>query len=89
MDECATPAACSLVKYHELDDGAVLHDGTADRIHTLNTTAAYVWNSLDGSRSLRQIALDLHQQTRGPLDRVLQDVYDVVGRFQREGLLHS
>src|SRR5262245_62903766 len=61
MDESATPSVRSELEYHVLDDGGVIHDASADRVHTLNATAAYVWNSLDGSRSLKQIALDLQE----------------------------
>jgi hypothetical protein len=84
-----TPAARPHLDYHELDDGGVIHDEAADRVHTLNTTAAYVWNCLDGSHSLEQIALDLREQFDSPLEIVLRDVREVVAHFQREGLLHS
>jgi hypothetical protein len=89
VDESAAPVARSQLEYHELDDGGVIYDSSSDKVHTLNGTAAFVWNCLDGSHSLTQIALDLHEHVHRPLQPLLEDVRAVVAHFQHEGLLRS
>ena len=39
------------LQYRELEDGGVVYDTTAERIHTLNLAAAYIWNCCDGSHN--------------------------------------
>jgi hypothetical protein len=77
------------LQYRELDDGGVIYDTSAERIHTLNITAAYVWNSCDGHHNLSEIASELHEQTKVPLPTALKDVREAVMHFQSEGLLRS
>ena len=87
MSERLKPAVRADLEYHELDDGGVVCDPLADRIHTLNLTAAYVWSRLDGSRSIEQIATELHEITGVSIQTAVTDVGLAVERFQDEGLL--
>lgn len=41
---------------HEVGDELVVYDRTNDRAHRLNPTAARVWRSLDGTRTLEDVA---------------------------------
>jgi len=89
MNESSTPIVREELQYRELNDGGVVYDTSAERIHTLNLTAAYIWNCCDGSRNLLQIASELHQHANVPLDKALDDVREAIRYFQNEGLLHS
>jgi hypothetical protein len=89
MDDAYTPIARANVEYHELDDGGVVCDTSADRIHTLNLTAAYVWNCLDGSNTVGQIAADIHQLANVAMDTAVTDVRQTIAYFRNEGLLRS
>jgi hypothetical protein len=89
IDESAAPVPRPQLEYHELDDGGVIYDASRDKVHTLNGTAAYVWNCLDGSHSLAQIALNLHEHVHRPVKALIEDVRTVVSHFQHEGLLRS
>ena len=41
---------------HEIGDELVVYDRTNDRAHRLNATAARVWRSLDGERTVADLA---------------------------------
>jgi hypothetical protein len=88
-DELSKPLVREDVQYRELDDGGVVYDTSAERIHTLNLTAAYIWNCCDGAHTLSEIASELHQQAHVPFERALGDVGEAVAYFRNEGLLRS
>ena len=89
MQDESKPLVRDDLQYRELDDGGVIYDTAAERIHTLNLTAAYVWNSCDGVHNLLEIASDLHEQTKAPLETALKHVHEAVLYFENEGLLRS
>jgi hypothetical protein len=88
-DESLRPLIREDIQYRELEDGGVVYDTSAERIHTLNVTAAYIWNCCDGTHNLLDIASDLHEQVHVSMDKALQDVRDAIAYFQKEGLLRS
>ena len=55
-DEGYRPSIRHDLQYRELEDGGVIYDTTAERIHTLNVAAAYIWNCCDGSRTPSRIS---------------------------------
>jgi hypothetical protein len=88
-DKFSKPHVRSDVQYRELEDGGVVYDTAAERIHTLNVTAAYIWNCCDGSRNVAQIASELEQLLNVSLEKALTDVRESITYFQNEGLLLS
>jgi len=86
-DDQFRPSIRADLQYRELEDGGVVYDTEAERIHTLNLAAAYVWNCCDGTHRLADIAGELQQQGNVPHHQALRDVTDVVAYFHREGLL--
>jgi len=89
LHESSVPVVREELQYRELEDGGVIYDTSAERIHTLNLTAAYIWNCCDGSHTLLQIATDLQQHANVPLEKAMNDVREAVTQFQKEGLLRS
>jgi len=88
-DDLFVPRVRGDIQYRELEDGGVVYDTAAERIHTLNATAAYVWNCCDGSRNLLDIASELQRQLNAVPADVLQDVRQIIARLEQEGLLRS
>jgi len=86
-DEGYRPSVRHDLQYRELEDGGVIYDTAAERIHTLNVSAAYIWNCCDGSRNLSDIAAKLNEQVDVSLEQALKDVTEAVTYFEREGLL--
>ena len=86
-DDGYRPSIRTDLQYRELEDGGVIYDTTAERLHTLNVAAAYIWNCCDGAHNLSDIASELHHQANVPSEQALRDVFDALGYFQREGLL--
>ena len=89
LHESSVLVAREELQYRELDDGGVIYDTVTERIHSLNASAAYIWNCCDGSHTLQQIANELHQYANVPLERAIDDVQQTVAQFQKEGLLRS
>jgi len=89
LDDTSVPVVREDLQYRELDDGGVVYDTTSERIHTLNLTAAFIWNCCDGSHTLSQIASELCQPAKVSLEKALEDVREAITYFQKEGLLRS
>jgi hypothetical protein len=87
LDEGYRPNIRADLQYRELEDGGVVYDTNAERIHTLNLAAAYIWNCCDGSRTVSEIASELHEQADVSRERALKDTSEAVEYFEREGLL--
>ena len=86
-DQSSKPRVRSDLEYRELADGGVIYDTASERIHTLNLTAAFIWNCCDGSHDLRAITLELSQQANLSPEQALQDVQTALQYFEHERLL--
>lgn len=85
----SVPVARSDVAGVEVDGEMVLYDDSQRRLHRLNPTAALVWQCLDGSASLREIAGDVAEAFSSDPRTVLADIVAVAGQFAEEGLLEG
>jgi hypothetical protein len=81
------PRARGEVLCREVDDGFILYDPRKEKAHSLNASAAYVWDRLDGSQSLAEIAESLKAFPGAAGRDLLKDVLDAVEGFRREDLL--
>ena len=86
-DESYRPNIRRDLQYRELEDGGVIYDTSAEMIHTLNVTAAYIWNCCDGLHNVSEIASELNQLKDVPPEQAANDVSDALTYFQREALL--
>ena len=84
------PAGRPDLFYQEVSEGGVLFDPEGEKVYVLNASAAFVWNCLDGRRSVDDIAAELADALgpsapdpaalRKDVDRALED-------FRRQDLL--
>jgi hypothetical protein len=68
-------------------DGAAILDTEAGRITTLNSTGAFVWQSLERAKEIEAIAEALARQTGEPIEAVREDVVDFVEALKKQNLL--
>jgi len=87
--EMVRPKVRPDLSWSEVDDGGVLFDSNANKIHSLNSTAACIWLLADGSRTAQDIAAELCEICQVPIHKVLADVEDTLNKFRRENLLAS
>jgi hypothetical protein len=87
--DIATPKARADVVFRSLSKEWVLYDPRSRLLHVLNPTAAIVWTCCDGSVTVEEIAAELSETIAEapPLDQIVTDVRDALGRFSKEGLL--
>lgn len=71
----------------EVEGEVVLYDPTNSRSEVLNPTAGLVWRLLDGSVSLRDLAVDLASVYDVPILSLEQDLVELGRSFGRLGLL--
>lgn len=71
----------------EVDDGFILYDPEEGNVHSLNPVAAFIWDSLDGTQSLVEIAGNLKEFPGAEGHNLLDDVRKTVETFHEEGLL--
>ena len=86
-DESYRPNIRRDLQYRELEDGGVIYDTSAETIHTLNASAAYIWNCCDGLHNVSEIASELNRLVNVPPEQAARDVSEALTYFQREALL--
>jgi hypothetical protein len=70
-----------------MDDELVLYRAATTASYVLNGTAAYVWESFDGSRTIDTVARDVSEDFGVPYETALSDVQELVAGFRERGLL--
>jgi hypothetical protein len=58
-----------------------------DNLYTLNETGAFIWQALDGSRSVAEIAALMAERYDAPAEEIAADVLEVVGSLVEAKLL--
>lgn len=58
-----------------------------DNLYTLNETGAFIWQALDGSRSLAEISGMLEEQYDAPADVIAADVLEIADGLAEAGLI--
>ena len=81
------PSHASHVAMRLVDGELVLYDPKRQRVHSLNPTAAYVWQACDGEHDERQIAEALAERYPDNSAAIEEDVKDTLRLFAAEGLL--
>lgn len=70
----------------EVDDGVLLLDMAANRIHQLNQTAGYVWSRCE-AESVQQMAESLAEEFDVSADVATRDVLEVLGTLRELSLV--
>jgi hypothetical protein len=71
---------------HEVEDGLVVYDAAADRVHYLNASATLVFSLCDGARSATEIDTIVREAWR--LDPPASDgVIECIEQLRAEGVL--
>jgi len=84
----APPAQRDGLEIFVVEDGYVVHDDAAGRVHHLNLTSALVFDLCDGVTGLEAIAAGVAEAfdlDTAPLD----EVSDCVAQLEGEGLLET
>ncbi len=58
-----------------------------DNLYTLNETGAFIWQALDGVRSLAEISGMLERQYDAPADVIAADVLEIADGLAEAGLI--
>ena len=82
-----SPRRVGRVVQHEIDGEIVLYDPKRNRVHTLNPTAAVVWQLCDGSRTADQLAEDMAILYDMDPSVIKRDLSQVLGEFEKSHLL--
>jgi hypothetical protein len=83
------PSRCKKVSEHELAGGTILYSAAADRVASLNPTAARIWSMCDGDRTLEDLCGAFCRETAWPEPAARSEVRRVVERLVREGFLRD
>jgi len=85
-DKSIVVANPSLVLREEYDDWALLFDPDTSVKFGLNPVSAYIYKSLDGTKTLDEIVRDLQKQCTNVPDNVGLLVYDFVEDLINRGM---
>ncbi len=75
------------LEVRRIDEETVILDTQSERMHNLNSTAAFIFNSVDGSRTLEQIWKDLADGFEISLEVAEQDTRNLVAQLRELKLL--
>lgn len=81
------PLRSPLVQSVEIDGQTVLYVESVNKMHVLNPSATVVWNCMDGTGTIAEIAGDISAAFAVDLDTVRRDVLQAVREFASDGLL--
>jgi len=73
--------------FRELDDGGVVFDYRTDTIHSLNTTAAYIWILCDGQHTVADIVDSIRNNFSQFESDPEQEVIRIIEQFRELNLL--
>lgn len=87
-DEGMKPLARSNnIVVEEVFDELVIYDLERDRVHSLNPTAAFVWQHCDGKHTVDQIAILLQQEF--PVSQAVELLWATLDRLEKAHLLQE
>jgi len=75
------------LEFTEIDGEIVIYDETDDSMHHLNPTASLIWQSCDGTATIRELAAELRKVAGLPLDQVERDITTAVRQLGEAGLM--
>ncbi len=73
--------------WRRLDDTIVIIDTEGTKILTLNSTAAFIWERCDGTKSEEEIAEQMSQEFDANDIDLCKDVAGTIARFKEKGLV--
>jgi PqqD family protein of HPr-rel-A system len=73
----------------ELDGEAVVYDERSGELHHLNPTATLIFGFLDGTVTVRDLAVDVADAFGVPADEVESQIRALIRRFRALGLLNG
>lgn len=89
LNSDSTPAVRPDLTAVEVDGELVIYDDSRRRLHRLNPSATILWNCLDGSATLREIADDIAEALAANPTSVLSDIVALAVHLDEEGLLQA
>ncbi|MGB5684186.1 MAG: PqqD family protein [Candidatus Electrothrix sp.] len=60
-----------------------------DELYTLNDTGAFIWQSLDGIRTLAEIGQRLEQEYDAPTEVIQADMLEIINGLVKAGLIET
>ncbi|MFH1212560.1 MAG: PqqD family protein [Candidatus Neomarinimicrobiota bacterium] len=73
--------------FREMNDGGVVYDYRTDTLHSLNTTAAYIWTLCDGQHTITEIIASIRENfNRFEIDPATE-VFQIIEKFHTLKLL--
>jgi len=75
--------------FRELSDGGVVYDYRTDTLHSLNTTAAYIWALCDGHHTIADIVASIRENFNQFETDPDNEVYQIVEKFRTLNLLSN
>jgi hypothetical protein len=71
----------------DIDDQLMVYSAATSETLLLNGTAAYVWESFDGSRTIEDVSRDVSEDFGVPYETALADVREITTSLRGYGLL--
>lgn len=81
------PSVKEGIDIEQLDDGCILYNTQNDDVHSLNSTAAFIWSCCDGKHSVERIVTIIEENFKPKRETVLQDIIKIIKGFSKKGLL--
>jgi len=81
------PVICGNLNVRNIDGETVILDRSTNQIHTLNTTASFIWNMLEQQSDLDSIAKQLTESFEITLDAANSDLHVILEALSELNLL--
>jgi coenzyme PQQ biosynthesis protein PqqD len=81
------PAPNPLLAWREIQDQVVIISPTDSVLHQLNTTASFIWQQMNGTRTLAEIAALLADRYAVPVTQAEADAAELLAQLSEKHLL--
>ena len=85
-DEMVGPHSAGVLE-QAVDEDLIVFNPASDTYFTLNRSAREVWELADGTRSASEIAAELANSYEVDLDRIREDIAEIITGFKETGLI--
>jgi coenzyme PQQ synthesis protein D (PqqD) len=81
------PVRAATVIAHDLGEELVLLDTRDEQYYSLDEVGAFIWQLMDGQRSIADLAAAVAAEYEAPKPTIQQDTLEIVEHLATEGLI--
>ncbi|PKO09600.1 MAG: hypothetical protein CVU40_09900 [Chloroflexi bacterium HGW-Chloroflexi-2] len=88
MNLQSIPVQNQTIQFHRVDDEGLLILTDIGKIKGLNQTAAFIWETIDGTKTIAEIAKDVDAKFNSQLSSIQNDLIEFLTQLKNRSLIY-